>query len=265
MSATLVLAAVAAGLTACVGDLPGGSLGKSTDGAGGTPSTSGAGGTAGRPPRPGTDAAPARDAPAAGCSISFPALGDPLIADFATDMGGSSALPIGGTYQYAAPPDSPTPVQTVFNGAWHVTLTAAGRAEPQYLGAGIYFNGDAAGTACVDASFHTGVQFDIGGTIAGTGCTAQYSTNDSAHTDSTLDPKASGLPGSYAPQAALTITSAPTTVLIPFTGFGSPSGGDPMIPIDPAKLIGVQWQFTVQPDAEASCLVDVTIDNVRFF
>ena len=32
--------------------------------------------------------------------------------------------------------------------------------------------------------------------------------------------------------------------MMPFTGTGAPSGGNPALAIDKAKLTGVQWQFT---------------------
>ena len=35
----------------------------------------------------------------------------------------------------------------------------------QYIGVGIYFNGNAAGDDCIDATHDTGVKFDISGTI----------------------------------------------------------------------------------------------------
>ena len=199
-----------------------------------------------------------------GCRVSDIAPGDPIIADFSTDVGGNVVLPIGGTFSYAAPSGSPLPAATVTNGAWHVTLAALGMDAPQYLGVGIYFNGNPSGTDCIDATAHTGVQFDISGSIVGTGCSAQYATNDSAHTNAAVDPKGSGDSSSYAPQATLMVAATPTTVMMPFTGVGAPSGGSPAVAIDRAKLTGVQWQFTVAAGTSSSCSVDITIDNVRF-
>ena len=56
-----------------------------------------------------------------------------------------------------------------------------------------------------------------------------------------------------------------TTVMMPFAGPGAPSGGSPAIAVDKSKLTGVQWQFTTAVGTENSCIVDITIDNVRFF
>lgn len=204
--------------------------------------------------------------PPMGCTISdLPPPPAPLIADFASVDGGAS-IPIGGTFTYHSPDAAVAPTATVTNGGWHITLNAPGMTDPQYIGAGIYFNGNVAGTDCIDATAYTGIKFDISGSIAGTGCTAQYSTNDSAHSAvSATDPKAGGPAGSYAPQAALTASSTVTTVMMPFAGTGAPSGGSPAIAIAKDKLTGVQWQFTVAGGTTNACMVDLIIDNVSFY
>jgi len=203
---------------------------------------------------------------AAGCAVSdLPPPPAPLIADF-TAVDGGASIPIGGTFTYHSPDAAVAPTATVTNGGWHITLNAPGMTDPQYIGVGLYFNGNANGTDCIDATQYTGVKFDVSGSIAGTGCTAQYSTNDSAHSAvSATDPKAGGPAGSYAPQAALTVTSAVATVMMPFTGAGAPAGGSPATGIDKAKLTGVQWQFTVAGGAANACMVDLVIDNVSFY
>jgi hypothetical protein len=150
-------------------------------------------------------------------------------------------------------------------------MTSTGDATmPQYSGAGIYFNGNTAGTDCIDGTAFTGVQFDIGGTVTGTGCTVQFSINDSEHSDSTAnptmpDPKAAGPKGSYAPQLTITVPATPTPMMVPFMGAGAPSNGSPATGIDKEKLTGVQWQITTPVGATSSCAVDLTIDNVKFY
>jgi hypothetical protein len=133
------------------------------------------------------------------------------------------------------------------------------------VGSVLYFSG------CVDASAFTGVQFTISGTM--TGCTMQFSTNDSEHGDSTVgtggDPKASGPMGAYAPQLPVA-TPFTTPLMVPFAGTGAPTGGSPTaVAIDPAKLTGLQWQFTIAAAAEggtsSNCTADITIDNVMFY
>jgi hypothetical protein len=147
----------------------------------------------------------------------------------------------------------------------HVTANITGTASPQYAGVVITMNGNAAGTDCVDATAFTGIQFDIAGTIAGTGCTAQYATQDSAHADSTADARGAGPAGSYQPQAALTVTASVQTVRIPFVGAGSPTAGSPAVALDKSRLLGVLWQFTTAGGAANNCSVDVTIDNLKFY
>jgi len=237
----------------------GGTFGTGTGGFGGSFST----GTGGRgPPPTGTGGTGGFGGGIPlGCQVSDIAPGDPLIADFNTDGGGMVQIPIGGTFVYPAP----GPMTEFTGGAMHVTATTTGMMMPQYWGVGIYFNGNPVGTDCIDATAHTGVQFDVSGSVSGTGCTVQYSTNDSEHTDNSLDPKGDGPAGSYAPQGMFTVAATPTTIMMPFNGPSAPSGGSPATPVDKAKLTGVQWQFTTAEGLDQSCVVDITIDNVRFF
>jgi hypothetical protein len=240
----------------CGSDSKGGSGGSGGSGnTTGTAGTTGGGGTGGSGGSGGTTAT-------LGCQTSAIAPGDPLIADFSASDGGMASLAIGGTFVY---PMTGGPIATVTNGALHITATSTGMATAQYWGVGIFFNGDSAGTQCVDATAHTGVQFDISGTIGGTGCTAQYSTNDSAHSNNATDMKGAGDSTSYAPQAAVTASTTVATVMMPFSGTGAPSGGNPAVGVDKSKLTGVQWQFTTAAGTTNNCAVDLTIDNVKFY
>lgn len=229
-----------------------------------------AGAPGGRPPMTGTAGAidagtgGAGGGTPLGCQVSDIAPNDPLIADFTADAGGMVEIPIGGLFTYAAGGGA-GPTAEATGGALHVTAMTMGMPAAQYWGVGIYFNGNPTGTDCIDATAHTGVAFDVSGTVGGAGCTLQYATNDSSHTDNTFDPKGAGPPGSYAPQAAFEVTSTPTTIMMPFAGTGAPTGGSPAIPVDKSRLTGVQWQFTTPAGMDQSCTVDITIDNVRFF
>ena len=109
--------------------------------------------------------------------------GDPIIADFDVAMGSTPILPIGGTFTYGITvSDGRRTIATVPG----TSRRSAGRGCDSYWGVGIYFIGSPTGIACIDATSHTGVQFDISGTIDGAGCTAQYATNDSAHTSNAM-------------------------------------------------------------------------------
>ena len=233
---------------------PTGAAGSVGPGVGGSAGIAGVGGAGGKgiPPLP-------------GCQFSDIAPTDPLIADF-TGFEGMVVIPIGGTFSYASPMGSMVPISTVENGALHFSATIDGMdMMSQYWGVGIYFNGNPSGTACIDGTAHAGVQFDISGFLTGSACSAQFSINDSTHTDVTFDPKGAGPPGSYSPQLALMIPPTPMTVFVPFAGTGAPAGGSPLTGIDRSKLTGVQWQVTTAPGLGNTCIVDLRIDNVRFF
>jgi len=181
-----------------------------------------------------------------------------LIADFTGD--GSAGVEImGGVSAYGG---TAGPTATTTGTTLHISENAAPMSMPQYVGTVVYFSG------CVDASAFSGVQFSITGTM--TGCTMQFSINDSEHGDSTAgnDPKTTGPKGSYAPQLGVT-TPFPASLMVPFTGTGAPMSGSPATGLDPAKLIGLQWQFTIAPAAEGgaptNCTADVTIDDVKFY
>jgi hypothetical protein len=51
--------------------------------------------------------------------------------------------------------------------------------------------------------------------------------------------------------------------------FAAQSGGVPTRPIDPVKITGVGWAFAVEASTAAggpaSCVADLTIDDVRFY
>jgi hypothetical protein len=219
-----------------------GTGGSSTTGAGG--SSTGAGGGGGML---GCTTANTMTAPTSG-----------LIADFMGD--GSAGVEImGGVSAYGG---TAGPTATTNGTTLHIAENTAPMSMPQYVGTVLYFSG------CVDASGFTGVQLALSGTM--TGCTMQFSINDSEHGDSTTaqDPKASGPMGAYAPQLGVATPFA-ATLMVPFAGTGAPTGGMPATAIDPAKLTGIQWQFTIAPAAEGgaptNCTADITIDDVKFY
>jgi hypothetical protein len=245
----------------------GGSTGTAGSSSSGTAGTTGSAGTLGNGGNGGSGGGGGASA-AVGCITSELAPNPaPIIADF-TSVDGGASIPIGGTFTYASPTGAVAPTATVTAGGWHIVLNAPGMATAsQYIGVGIYFNGNAAGDACIDGTPYTGIKFDISGTVAGTMCSVQYATNDSGHADAVANPsdkKAGGPAGSYAPQAAVTVSSTVTTMMVPFVG-GSLGTGSPATPIDKSKLTGVQWQFTVGPGATSACMVDLVIDNVSFY
>jgi len=208
-----------------------------------------------------------------GCAMSdVPASAE--IASFTAADAGTAAMY--GTFTYGS---TPKPTYTISGGMVNVMNTVQIDASNHYQGFGIYMNGNATGTDCVNASAFTGVQFDLSGSLTGTGCAMVFSINDSEHADpaasTPADPKAGGPAGSYAPQLAIMasqITSTAMTIKVPFTGAGSPAfaGGaaSPATAVDPMKLTGVQWQMATPKAADGGsteCVWNINLANVKFY
>ncbi len=174
---------------------------------------------------------------------------------------------MGGSYSYG----TPTPTAAIASGNLTISLSNGVNTgtSTAYIGAGLYFNGNTAGNDCVDASTYTGISFDMSGSFSG--CAMNFSINDSEHTSPSSstppDPKASCTAAScYAPQLTVASTDLPKTYMVPFAGTGAPSGGGPATAIDPMKLEGVGWNFSVPPGADAGgCKIDLTIKNLKFY
>jgi hypothetical protein len=200
-----------------------------------------------------------------GCQRSDP----PATSEIATFSGGIA--PLFGVFAYGA---APQPTYTISAGMVNVTDTIAIGATNQYQGFGIYLNGNAAGTDCVDASSYTGVSFSLSGSLTGTGCSMQFSINDSEHDQiipGGIDPKAAGPVGSYPPQLSITsaeLASTAVTIKVPFAGVNVPTGGSPTTPIDPLKLVDLLWQMSTPVASDggaAECLWNIDVSNVRFY
>ncbi len=200
-----------------------------------------------------------------GCATSDAPAGTE-IASFAAGDGGISSL--FGTFTYG---DTPKPTFTQLTaGGVNVTDTVQIDANNHYQGFGLYFNGNTAGTDCVDGHTYTGVQFDISGSLTGAGCTMQFSILDSEHADITksTDVKSAGPAGSYAPQLQITsaqLTSTATTIQVPYT---APAGGSPSTALDTTKLTGVQWQLSTPKASDGGateCDWNFTLSNVKFY
>jgi hypothetical protein len=225
---------------------------------GGTAGTTGSGGATGSAGATGTGGA------VAGCAASdVPA--SATIATFISADGGVQAMD--GIFSYG---DTPKPTYSIANNEVNIMDSVQIGSAPHYQGFGLYFNGNTAGTDCVDAHAYTGIQFDISGTLTGVGCTMQFSILDSEHADPTTstpaDPKAGGIKGDYAPQLAISsLTSNPTTLKVPYS---TPAGGMPAAAVDPTKLTGVQWQLSVPAATDGGateCDWNINIANVMFY
>jgi hypothetical protein len=244
----------------------------STTGTGGSTGTGGVGtGTTGG--STGTGGAGTGTGGAAGATVGC-ALSDvptsPEIASFASADGGISSM--SGTFTYG---DTPKPTFTQGTSVVNVMDTVQTDSKPHFQGFGLYLNGNPGGTDCVDAHTYTGVEFDLSGSLTGTGCAMIFSINDSEHADSTVtpvDPKAGGPAGSYAPQFAITasqLTSTAMTIKVPFTAPAFAGGAaSPATAVDPTKVTGVQWQMAVPVASDGGateCVWNINLANVKFY
>jgi hypothetical protein len=199
-----------------------------------------------------------------GAPLGCPASVVPPNATIATFLDDAGVSDYGLIVTY--PTGATAPTYSNSSGGLVISENVAGTADVQYAGLVVPFFGDACRTDCVDAHGYTGVQFDISGTAA---CyEVQFAINDSEHSDPMNgDPqRGTGPKGSYSPQLVLNsaqITSATQTMRVPFVGVGAPTNGSPGTPIDPAKLISVQWQFVVATGQ--SCVASLNIKNLRFY
>jgi hypothetical protein len=184
---------------------------------------------------------------------------DSLIADFSGADGTVAVSPLGPAFTYGVP----APAHVVQAGGWRVTLTSPGAVHAQYFGVGFTLNGNPEGTHCLDASAYTGIRFTVSGTLAGS-CLFDYAATDSQHENASVDSRGTGDATAYGPQARVPGPAAsPATILMPFSGAGAPTGGNPAVAIDETKLTRVHWQFAVPP--ASSCAVDILIDDVTFY
>ena len=185
---------------------------------------------------------------------------------------------MGGVFTYG---DTPTPTYTIATGSVDVTGHRRSRARrPTTRASGSTSTATRPAPTASTPARYTGVQFDISGSLTGTGCTIQFSINDSEHADSTVlnsaDPTAERSEG-RGPEGRVRAAAVdhwradrrpPTTIKVPFTD-RPPTGGSPATPLDPTKLEGVQWQLTIagcRPTAaRPSATWNINIANVKFY
>ena len=203
----------------------------------------------------------------AGCQMSDP----PATSEIAAFSSNGGIAPLFGLFTRRL---LPQPTYTISADTVNVTDTIESSATNHYQGFGIYFNGNAAGTDCVDASRYTGVSFSLSGSLTGTGCAMQFAINDSEHDQilpGVMDPKAAGPVGSYPPQLSITsaeLTATEMTIKVPFVGANAPTGGSPATSIDPFKLVGLLWQMSTplaSDGAATECVWNINVSNVRFY
>ena len=167
-----------------------------------------------------------------------------------------SANGVGAVYAYA-PASLTKPTTTTATGPLVVTVATGAEtvSTDNYVGFGLPFN------ACTDASAHTGVKFNIMGTLSA-GCTIQFSTVDREH--QTIGSSALGActSGCYPSSDLFTLPTTATDVTVAFTaqtgGVASPTTA-PVV--DPSEVLDVQWQINVPT---AGCTGTITVNNITF-
>jgi hypothetical protein len=195
----------------------------------------------------------------------------PTIAGFVEADGGTKITISGGVMGGISTfGNTPPTYQLASGGGLEIMQNEGQGASPDYTGVVIYFNGNAMGTDCVNASSYQGIQFDMSGTFSG--CAVVISNNDKEH--ETNDPTAMETKGvcakadnCYSPQLPLTHFASPSTIMVPFSDAGF-NPGSPATNTDPANLTGFQLQIATPAATDAgagTCTADLVINNVKFY
>jgi hypothetical protein len=169
---------------------------------------------------------------------------------------GTSGQLTGGTSLYHGPSDVDL-TRVVEAGNLHVTATIT----PQgYVGVVFWF------APCVDARSFNGINFSVGGTLAGAVLKAQIQTHVDYPVDvankkggcsfTNCDAKFSECAG---PTYQVVVPATAESLDIPWTSF---AGGTPTAEVTPDGLVGLQFQLECQSDT--TCMVDLTLGNVSF-
>jgi hypothetical protein len=240
----------------------GGSIG--TGGTPGTPGTGGATGTGGVTGTGGTSAPSASLSCTPGISPAAP-----LLTDFSKDgasgwhatagkWGTAGATNLSGSiFSYGGAVPSSTLASAVDTVSQNLVLSGNVVAG-DYSGGGLSFD------SCVNTSVYTGVQFTLGGTVAGCDLYLQVQTFEQQSVDNKGGCPKGGSCYSF-PSSPKLATSGPVTVK-----FADLTGGKPATPAEIVKeMVGLQWQFQspapVGDGGQSGCTgINLTISNVTF-
>jgi hypothetical protein len=165
-----------------------------------------------------------------------------------------------GSFAYPGIPDActgePTPMypltRTDASGEMHVTGTVG-----TYSGFGIWM-----GQCKIDMSSATGVSFRIGGT-AGSGM-LKFSINTNSNLEPVMCTTGKGtcnIASAGACTPASVLIAIPATPEVVTVAFADLTGGSPVMTVDPAEVIQLQWDFD-WADTMTPYEVDVTLDDV---
>lgn len=156
-------------------------------------------------------------------------------------------------------PDNAVLSYAAANGALTLSGNQAGGPDREYEGVTMGF------LNCIDASAFSGVAFTIAGSVSG--CTMQYATDFSEDDSSSQLGLCTGA-SCYSPQSSVFPTSIATTLEFPWAASSYAIGNPIPSPQDPAKIVGIHWQFTIPPLSDGGndvCAADVTITDLHFY
>jgi hypothetical protein len=168
----------------------------------------------------------------------------------------SVAVP-SGAYTYAAPELTLPMVTPVYlaDGTWQslaVVASPGATTDPgnNWLGVGLPLSG------CVDASAYTGVRFTITGDLGTCGLAFVAVPTEQAFVSNG---------GSCTTPSCWSPASAPFGVGTTTVRFADLNGGSPPGPVDPSRLLDIQWQMSAPTDGvTAPCMATFTISDISF-
>lgn len=161
----------------------------------------------------------------------------------------------GGVFSYQNEGSDPLTVEVdMAAGTAHITGTVNG-----YAGWGLWFG------PCTNAYRWTGIQFTMGGSLGETGqLEFQVQQNNNYPIDTSAGKGACA--GDWSDGCASNkyvheteFPAEPAPIQVPFADM---TAGEPN-PIEPAELLGIQWQFNCMEGE--TCELDVIIDDVTFY
>jgi hypothetical protein len=218
----------------------------------GTGGTSGTGGSSGALGGSSSGENGGADGPGA-CSHTAPP--GHQITDFSTwtaDGWGDATTLSGGAYTY----DNGDQLRYLTYAVTDQTLSLTGTVPAGgYAGFGLWFS------ACIDASAYDGISFGIGGDSGGARASFQVHTSRNYPIDTVNNRgECEGVwgAGCSANRAPIVISeSEPVSVRT-----AELVGGEPIDPLDPTELLGVQWEFLC--GLAQACEINVTLDDITF-
>ncbi len=198
-----------------------------------------------------------------------PVVSSPLLTDFAeltpgdvwTDgevrsWGGLGVT--GGTFHYQGTATSALLATITPEGALELAATIA---AGDYAGFGLWFPDLT--PSCSDASLYTGISFELSGTVGNVEIQVQlqHRANYPIEGEKGACPFTDeATKWDVCTNNRVILNGQTGVVALPFAEF---TGGLPEATLNPAELLGIQWQLNCGP--EGDCTPDLTIDNVTFY